>query len=122
MLTINNYREAGILIAGDENVAPLIAEAGLDWIVEHTTLKVDKADPESIKALPACAKLFVVKFAEISNRAAGMTSQSMEGMSMTFGGTIDSAGAGTLIWQYADMYLKPYMKPSVQFFPAQRRW
>ena len=121
-MTIDDYREAGILIAGDEATAPLIAEAGLDWMIEHTTLEFDKADPESIKALPACAKLFVVKFAEISRRAAGMTSQSIEGMSMTFGGTVDSAGAGTLIWQYADMFLQPYMKSRVQFFPAQRRW
>ena len=30
MLTIDDYREMGILIAGDEHVAPLLAEAALD--------------------------------------------------------------------------------------------
>ena len=113
---------AGVPLSGNDAKAVLYAEAALDWMLENTTLEFDKNNIDSVSALPACAKLFIDKFSEISRRAAGMTSQSIEGMSMTFGGTVDSAGAGTLIWQYADMYLRPYMKSRVQFFPAQRRW
>lgn len=119
MMTIDDYRKAGILIAGDETAAPLIAEAGLDWMREHTTLEFDKADPESIKTLPACAKLFVVKYAETMRRASGMVSQSIEGMSMTF----DSSGdVSDSIMALARTLLSGYLKSQVRFFPAQRRW
>ena len=116
---IDDYREAGILVAGDEDVAPLLAEAALEWMREHTTLEFDKADPESIKALPACAKLFVVKHAEIMRRASGMISQSIEGMSMTF----DSSGdVNDSVMALAKTLLSGYLKSQVRFFPAQRRW
>ena len=119
MLTLDDYREMGILIAGDENVAPLLAEAALDWMIEHTTLALDKADTDTIKALPACAKLFVVKFSETMRRASGMISQSIEGMSMTF----DASGdVNDSIMALARTLLSGYLKSQVRFFPAQRRW
>ena len=110
---------AGIPLTGDDALAVLNAEAALDWMKEHTTLDFDKADKESVAALPACAKLFVVKYSEVLKRTAGMTSQSIEGLSMSF----DASGdVSTSIWALANTLLQGYMKSQVRITPARRRW
>ena len=110
---------AGIPIPGENTVAVLHAEAALDWMQEHTTLVFDKADKESISALPACAKLFVVKYSEVLKRTAGLTSQSIEGMSMSF----DASGdVNSSIWALANALLQGYLKSQVKVFTAKRRW
>lgn len=110
---------AGIPLAGEDALAVLNAEAAFDWMQEHTTLEFDKADMESIKALPACAKLFVVKYSEVLKRTAGMTSQSIEGLSMSFDAGSD---VSTSILALANTLLRGYLKSQVRVFPAKRRW
>lgn len=109
---------AGIPVPADDAVALLQAEAALDWMKEHTTLTFDKADAASIEALPACAKLFVMKFSEAIKRREGVASQSIEGLSQSFSTTDKS----TLIFQLANTLLGDYLKSQVQVFPAKRRW
>lgn len=110
---------AGIPLSGNNAVAALHAEAALDWMKQNTTLTFDKADAESINALPASAKLFVVKFAETMRIKAGVTSQSIEGLSQSFDATQD---ASSLIWALANSLLQDYLKSQVHVFPARRRW
>lgn len=109
---------AGIPIRDDVTEA-LRAEAALDWMQEHTTLRIDKADAAAIATLPATAKLFVIRFGEIMRRKAGVTSQSIEGMSQSFDASEDTAA---LIWAQASTLLSGYMKSQVRVTPAQRRW
>lgn len=112
-------KAAGIPISGSDAVAVLQAEAALDWMKEHTTLQFDKAEAASIEALPASAKLFVVKYCEAIKRKAGVTSQSIEGLSMSFDA---SENAASLIMSLAHTLLQGYMKSQVRVIPAKRRW
>ena len=108
--------DAGIPVAADEL---LRAEAALDWMKEHTTLQFDKANAATIAALPATAKLFVIRFGEIMRRKAGVTSQSIEGMSQSFD---TSENVVSAIWAQASTLLGGYMKSQVRVTPARRRW
>ena len=101
----------------NDAVALLQAEAALDWMLANTTLEFSK-DGESIKALPACAKLFVVKYCEVMNQREGVASQSIEGLSQSFN-TTDKSKA---LWQLARSLLGDYMKSQVRVIPAKRRW
>ena len=85
---------------------------------EHTTLSIDTEDVESIKALPSCAKLFVVKFCEAFKPREGVASQSIEGMSQSFATTDKS----TLIWQLANTLLGDHLRSGVRVHTAKRRW
>lgn len=109
---------AGIPISDGDAVAVLRAEAALDWMKEHTTLQFNKADAASIEALPACAKLFVEQYSDIIKRQAGVASQSIEGLSMSFSTTDKNSE----LWQVARSLLGSYLKSQVHVFPAQRRW
>lgn len=110
-------KKADIPVTGDA-VALLQAEAALDWMLEHTTLTFSKDDAESIKALPACAKLFVVKYSEAMSLREGVASQSIEGLSMSF----NTAGKSAALWQLAHSLLGDYLKSTVRVFHAKRRW
>ena len=110
---------AGIPLVGEYPQSVLQAEAALEWIKENTTLVFDVGDLESVAALPACAKMFVGRFSEIMSRHAGVTSQSIEGLSMSFesGAAIDNS-----IWSSAYLLLRRYLKSQVRVIPAKRRW
>jgi hypothetical protein len=110
---------AGIPLSGNDAMELLRAEAALDWMAESTTLQFDKADAKSLEALPACAKLFVVKFGETMRLRSGVTSQSIEGMSQSF-----DSGSSTddLIMSLAKSLLGKYLKSQVTVFQAKRRW
>lgn len=110
---------AGIPLSGNDAMELLRAEAALDWMAESTTLKFDKADAKSLEALPACAKLFVVKFGETMRLRSGVTSQSIEGLSQSF----DSGNStDDLIMSLAKSLLGSYLKSQVTIFQAKRRW
>lgn len=109
---------AGIPISEGDAIAALRSEAALDWMLEHTTLKFDKADMESIKALPACAKLFVEQYCDIIKRRSGVASQSIEGLSQSFH-VMDKS---TELLQVANSLLGSYMRSQVRVTPARRRW
>lgn len=109
---------AGIPISGNDASEVLRAEAALDWMAKNTTLQFDKADTESIEALPACAKLFVEQYSDLLGQRVGVSSQSIEGLSMSF----DTTDKATMLWQIARNLLGPYLKSQVRVFPAKRRW
>ena len=113
-----DFINAGIPISATDPLAMLKAEAALDWMQENTTLEIDKGSTDTIAALPACAKLFIVKYGETVGRKQGVASQSIEGMSQSFNVGDQSA----LILQLANTLLGPYLKSQVRAFPAKRRW
>lgn len=110
---------AGIPVPHGNPTALLQAEAALDWMAANTTLTIDKDDQKSINALPACAKLFVVKYSEAMSLREGVASQSIEGLSMSFN---TAAGKDSMLWQLAHSLLDGYLKSQVKVFPAKRRW
>jgi hypothetical protein len=109
---------AGIPISGNDASEVLRAEAALDWMAKNTTLQFDKADAESIEALPACAKLFVEQYSDLLSQRVGVSSQSIEGLSMSF----NTTDKGAVLWQLANSLLSGYLKSQVRVFPAKRRW
>lgn len=117
-MTVEELIAAGIPLSGNDDVTALYAEAALDWMQEHTTLQFDKADIATIEALPATAKLFVVKYSETISMRDGVASQSIEGLSMTF----NASDKASLLWQLAKTMLGGYLKSRVRVTPAQRRW
>ena len=109
---------AGIPVPHGNPTALLQAEAAIEWMAANTALTFDKDDQASINALPACAKLFVVKYSELMNLRAGVASQSIEGLSMSF----NTASHDIMVWQLARNLLQGYLKSQVSVYPAKRRW
>ena len=101
-----------------EGIAEPVEASSLEWMKEHTILEFDPEDVASLAALPACAKLFVVKYSEILGQREGVASQSIEGLSQSFHQT----GKEAALWQLAHALLGPYLKSQVRVFPARRRW
>lgn len=117
-MTVEELTAASIPLTGNDAASVLRAEAALDWMLEHTTLEFNKANMESINALPACAKLFVGQYSDIMKRRMGVTSQSIEGLSQSFSTTDKSIE----IMQIANSLLGAYLKSQVRVIPARRRW
>ena len=117
-MSIEELVSAGIPLKGSDEITALEAASALEWMAANTTLEVDTGNVESISALPACAKLFVVKFCEAVNVKIGVASQSIEGMSLSFRGEDRTA----ILWQLAKSLLGDYLKAQVRVFPARRRW
>lgn len=96
----------------------LLVESAFDWVKENTTLEIDIENEEDLKALPACVRLFVIQFVDIMAMNTGVSSESIEGMSLSFSGE----GKSALIWQAAQELLFNYLKPRIRFVTAQRKW
>lgn len=109
---------AGIPLSEGDALSVLHAEAALDWMKEHTTITFDKADAASIEALPACAKLFVVKYSELFRVREGVASQSIEGLSQSF----HSVNKDNAVWALAHSLLDGYLHSGVRVHTAKRRW
>ena len=67
---------------------------------DNTTLEVDLADPETIKSLPASARIFLVKYCELLGRDLGVTSETVGPMSQSF--SSDSVSKQTADTRKAD--------------------
>lgn len=96
----------------------LIVESGLEWVKQNTTLEFDMENDEDLRALPSSVRLFLTKFFDIQQVSAGVTSESIEGLSLSF----DTSDKSALIWQFAEELLTPYLKSRVRFVTAEKRW
>lgn len=114
-MTSDEFRNLDLPV---ENLDQLYAESGLEWLRDNTTLEVDLADPETIKSLPASARIFLVKYCELLGRDLGVTSETVGPMSQSF--SSDSVSKQTA--NLARQILKPWLKPEVTFIPCRRRW
>lgn len=113
MLTKQQIESLHLGISPIDERTILIVESGIDWLKVNTTI-----DTDDIEALPACARLFLVKFFDCNMLTAGVVSESIEGLSQSF----DSTDKSALIWQFAEELLYPYLKSRVRFVQATRRW
>lgn len=96
----------------------LIVESGLEWVKRNTTLEFDVNNDEELQSLPSCVRLFLVKFFDIQMLSAGVTSESIEGLSQSF----DTSDKSGMIWQFAEELLYPYLKSRIRFVAAEPRW
>lgn len=87
--------------------------AGIEWLAENTTIDTANTDK-----FPSGAKLFLIKFCEIQNMQTGVSSESIEGLSLSF----DTGNRSGLIWQLAEELLGSYLKGRVRFVAASSRW
>lgn len=117
MIALNDFKEAGIPLSGEDASELLKAIAALEWISENTSLEVSTEDPAALKELPASAKLFVSKYVEILSLKSGVSSQSIEGLSLSF----ETTDKSTMLWQLAQSLLGKHLR-QVRFHPAKRRW
>ncbi len=112
-LTSEQIQNLNLGIAPLDARAVLQVNAALEWLAENTT--IDTADLEN---LPSCAKLFMIKYTEISNMRTGVTSESIEGLSQSFG----NGNQTNLIWDTASDLLGAYIKSRIRFVTAERKW
>lgn len=98
--------------------AALYVDAALDWLSDHTKLKFNKEDMDSIKALPSAAKLFLCKYYEIMAAGTNVTSESIGGMSQSFSDRTKEE----LLWQTANGLLGGYLLSQVQSIPHVSKW
>lgn len=105
-------------IAPIDDRAIIIVESGLEWVKANTTLEFDMNKDDDLTALPSVVKLFIVKFFDVQMISAGVSSESIEGLSQSF----DTSDKSVLIWQFANELLSPYLKSRVSFVAATKRW
>ena len=118
MITNEQVESLKLGIAPIDDRVCLIVESAFDWIKENTTLEIDLENEEALKALPACVRLFIMRFFDVMVMTAGVQSESIEGLSQSF----SSADKGVLIWQYAEELLGKWLISRVHFVAAQKRW
>lgn len=88
--------------------------AGIDWLERNTDLNL--SDPA---AFPNNAKLFLIKFFDLMMMQAGVTSQSIEGLSQSFNtGDIENT-----LFQFAEeLFGDNLTKGRVRFVQAGKKW
>lgn len=91
----------------------VIREAALGWISSNTTFDV------SIEPLPAGVELFIEKYGQVMGLRAGVTSESISGLSQSF----DTGSISVLLKQYArELIGSEYVVSDVEVFPALDSW
>lgn len=117
-MTGEEIRNAGIPLEGDDPEDILTVESGLEWLAANTILEIDMENMESIKALPSRAKLFLLRFLEVSSQGTGITSESIGGLSQSF----DTSNQANKLNQLAQELIWDLLKSQVKFIPGKRRW
>lgn len=118
MLTSEQVESLKLGIAPIDDRVCLIVESAFDWIEENTTLEIDVDNEETIKALPACVRLFIMRFFDVMVMTAGVQSESIESLSQTY----SQSSKEDLIWDIANSLLSNYLKSRVRFVAAQKRY
>ena len=96
-----------------EATTEIFLNAGIEWLENNTTI-----DTANVENFPNVAKLFLIKFCEIQKMQTGVSSESIEGLSLSF----DTSSKNDLLWQIADELLGHYLIGRVRFVPATNRW
>ena len=105
-------------IAPIDNRVILTVGSGLEWLQRNTTLEFDMNNDEDLKALPYCARLFLISYFDITTVPTGVASESIGGLSQSF----NSTSKKTLIWEAAEQHLQGYLKSGIKFIPAKHKW
>lgn len=118
MVTIEELKGAGIPVDEDDPEALLRAEAAIEYINANTTLHADCDNIDSIKSLPAPARLFILKFGEVMSSYSGVTSESLGGMSQSFG----TDRYDDMLLDLLDSLLGAYRKSTAVVLQAKNKW
>lgn len=116
VLTIEEWKELELDIPEQDK---LYIESGLEWLKDNTILNFEVANIESIKALPAGAKLFLKKYCDLTKRDSSIASESIGG---TLSQSFFNKDINRIIESCARQMLKKYLKPTVKFYPCMKRW
>lgn len=95
----------------DDVQTQIMIESGIEWLNENTTIDTEEA-------LPSVAKLFLIKFVEMQSVGGGVVSESIEGMSQSYG----TSNKNDMLWEYAESLLGGFLKSRIKFVTAEKRW
>ncbi len=118
MITSEQVESLKLGIAPINERTILIVGSAFNWIADNTTLEIDLNDKEALEALPENVRLFVVQYFDIMSMTAGVSSESIEGLSQSFTSETKKA----LIEQAAEELLDKWLKSKVRFVTAKKRW
>ena len=97
----------------------LYVGAAIDWINANTKLEINKDNlTEDIAALPDGAKLFICRYYDVMSTDGNITSESIGGMSQSFG----TASKAAQLWQLASELMGEYLKGQVRSVPNVSKW
>ena len=117
-MTVEELEALDLPIEADKTKA-LYAGAAIDWLIANTTLSVDKKNlTASVAALPDGAKLFICRYYDVMATDGNVTSESIGGMSQSFGTTSKE----TQLWQLASELIRPYLKSQVHSIGNVSKW
>lgn len=117
-MTLTELQALNLPIEASE-INRLYVGAAIDWLNNHTTLEIDKNNlQESVEALPDGAKLFVCRYCDVMSTDGNVTSESIGGMSQSFG----TASKAAQLWNIASELLGDYLKSQVSSVPNVSKW
>lgn len=117
-MTVEELKALELPIKATETTC-LYVGAAIDWLIQHTTLSIDKENlQESVKALPDGAKLFISRYYGIMSTDGNVTSESIGGMSQSFGAATKEAQ----LWQLATELIGSYLKSQISIVPNVSKW
>ena len=117
-MTVEELKALSLPVEADATMC-LYVGAAIDWVNTNTTLKIDKENlPESVAALPDGAKLFLCRYCDVMSADSSVTSESIGGMSQSFGNTSKTS----LLYQLASELIGEYLKGQVRSIGNVSKW
>lgn len=96
----------------------LLVESAFHWINDNTDLNVNYDENQVLEKLSPNIKLFIIKYFDLMTMSAGVSSESIGGLSHSF----DTTNKSDLLWQYATELLGNNLKSQMSFVSAKPRW
>ena len=117
-MTVEELKALNLPVTASEK-ACLYVGAAVDWVNDHTTLVIDKDNlKDSVAALPDGAKLFLCRYYEVMSTDGNVTSESIGGMSQSFG----TASKAAQLYQLASELMGKYLKGQISCVPNVSKW
>lgn len=117
-MTVEELKALSLPIAASSTTC-LYVGAAIDWINANTTLVIDKENlTDSVAALPDGAKLFLCRYYEIMAAPENVTSESIGGMSQSFG----TASKTAQLYNLAKELMGDYLRGQVHSVPNVSKW
>lgn len=117
-MTVEELKALSLPVEADATTC-LYVGAAIDWVNTNTTLKIDKKNlRESVAALPDGAKLFLCRYCDVMSADGSVTSESIGGMSQSFGNTSKTS----LLYQLTSELIGEYLKGQVRSIGNVSKW
>lgn len=118
MLTNKQVESLKLGITPIDDKTTRIVGSAIEWIKRNTDFEFDLNNEDDVKALPDSVGLFIIKFFDVNKKRAGVSSQSIEGLSQSF----DTKDINDQIWQFAEELFGDHLKGRVTFIAASNKW